>query len=91
MPWVIWCDSFSPFEVIVDFPAVEDIEYELSSWMHEMLIDVIHIVIDYDIAYSFFFVCFKAIVFLQYFLVDFVVILRVFVLMLEKERENNCP
>lgn len=90
MPGVIWSDSLGSLEVVVDFPAVEDIEDELPSWMHKMLIDVVHIVIDDDVAHSLFFVCFEVLMLLQQLLVDFVVVLRVLVLVPEKEGEDDC-
>jgi hypothetical protein len=43
-------NALGAFEIIVDFLAVENIEDELSAGMHEVLVYVVHIVVDYDVA-----------------------------------------
>lgn len=42
----------SPPEQIVDLFAIKESEYVLTAWMDEILIDVVHDVIDYQIADS---------------------------------------
>lgn len=64
MSGVIWSDGFGSLEIIVYFFAIEDIEYELSTGMHEVFINVIHSIVYDDIANPFFFVCFEVLLLL---------------------------
>lgn len=65
MPWILWRNRFSSFEIIVDLFSIENVEYALSSWMHEKLIDIVHIVIDENISDSFVFIILESFFFLQ--------------------------
>lgn len=91
VPGIVGGDGFSAFEIVVDFFPVEDIEDGLSTGVHEVLIDVVHAVIDEYIPYSLGLVVLKLLSLFNQVLIYFVVILRLFVLVLEQEVENNCP
>ena len=49
-------DTFGSFKIVVDFFSIEDIEDELTAGMHEIFINVVHHIVDYDVPDSFFFV-----------------------------------
>lgn len=65
MSWILWRNRFSSFEIIVDLFSIENVEYALPSWMHEKLIDIVHIVIDENISDSFMFIILESFFFLQ--------------------------
>lgn len=56
MSGVISCDTFGSFEVVIYLFSVEHVENELTSGMHKILVNIVHAVVDDDVANSFVFV-----------------------------------
>jgi hypothetical protein len=56
---VVGSDCFCPFQIVIDFLSVEDIEDGFSPGMHKVLIDVVHAVVDEDVPYTLGLVVFK--------------------------------
>jgi len=65
VPGIIRCDTFGPLEVKVYLFSIENIEDELSSRVHEMLVDVVHIVIDDDVSHTLLLVVLEFLLLLQ--------------------------
>lgn len=89
MPGVIRGDGFGSLEIVVDFLAIEDVEDEFSSGVHEMLIDVVHGVVNNDVPHSFLCVSFEVLLLLDQMLKDLVKVFGVLVLVPEKHRKNH--
>jgi hypothetical protein len=53
VPGIACSNSPSSLQIVVDFLAVEEGEDMLSSWMHEMFIDIVHRIVYNDISDSF--------------------------------------
>ena len=77
-------DAFGSFEVVVDFLSVEDVENKLAARMHEIFIDVVHYIVDYDVPDSSLFVVVESLLLLYQILENLAVIFLVFVFVFEE-------
>lgn len=65
VPGVVGGDGLGSFQVVIDFFSIEEIEYKLSTRVHEVLVYVIHVIVDDDVSYSLLFIVFKVLLLLQ--------------------------
>jgi len=90
MSWVIGSNGFCAFQIVVYFLSIQDVENGFSSRMHEVLINIIHTIVDKHITNS---LCPKIVklffLFNQIF-IDLVMIFCLLVFMLEEKRKYYC-
>lgn len=89
VPGVAGSDSSGSLQIVVDFLAVEKGEDMLASRMHEMLIDIVHRVVDNDVPDSFGVVVLELLPAFSQLLIDIVVILSLLVVMPEQTFVDN--
>ena len=82
MPAEIFGDAFGSFQIVIDLFSIQNIEDKFSTWMHEIFINVVHIVINNDIANPFFFVIIEVLLLFQQILINFIMIFHLLVFML---------
>lgn len=88
MPGILRRDSLGSLYIIINLLPVEQGEDPLASRMHEVLIDVIHTVIDDHIPDSSVLVCVKLLLLVQEALVDLVMEAVLLVFVLEETAED---